>query len=655
MMRPSAAGGGVPGLRRAGTGAPVTQDGVNHDRPRQPGAVAHVAGALAACAVVCGALAGCREEAPRASAAVAAPPPAAIVETVGDVGIAPLEVRGLERLSPAERAMAYYLARATLAGRDIAYDEGGDANLEIRDLLEEILIHPRSLDPGFRDLLLQYLKRFWIENGNHDRTSGVKFVPAFTYEALRIGARSAQADGAAIRLAVGESLAAKMERLRPAIFDPAFEPVMACAGATAPVTAAAKAAATEPQRARRAAALRTMTGFLAKAAAFAGAAQRADLDLLARAAADGGALAWAERLDGWLRMDPPIDIAVGPGATCRSEHGREGGWTGVAWVVDPEATRRMRALSMDGAVAAAVILGIGAAGPATPQSIGVPEMDAAGGAGGRVVLLANVLEAEDRAWLEPLVREFAAPEDRPLLLDHGRAASFVLAALHALVGHEPPADRGPDSARPDRLSGDDRAVLDEARADLRALDRIFDDRLSAVGFLAARADAEAGLRLYLVRALAGLRAADAGGRIAGAWARAARLIAAWLAARDAGIAETRVDGVTTLRLTDVDAARRGVAALLAEVERLLANGGGREAHAFVERFANRADPALRAEIAGRAARAGIPSRLACLMPDIIPVRDGAGEVIDARVGPSPDFTLQMLRYSGKLPSAAEAR
>jgi hypothetical protein len=36
------------------------------------------------------------------------------------------------------------------------------------------------------------------------------------------------------------------------------------------------------------------------------------------------------------------------------------------------------------------------------------------------------------------------------------------------------------------------------------------------------------------------------------------------------------------------------------------------------------------------------------MPELTPVRDAAGEVVDARVTTPSDFTLQMLRFSGKL-------
>jgi len=69
----------------------------------------------------------------------------------------------------------------------------------------------------------------------------------------------------------------------------------------------------------------------------------------------------------------------------------------------------------------------------------------------------------------------------------------------------------------------------------------------------------------------------------------------------------------------------------------------------MERHAVRFDPALRDEVVARAERAGIPSYIAFVMPDIVPVRDAGGEVVDARLEFTSDFALQMLKYSGRHP------
>jgi dipeptidyl-peptidase-3 len=95
--------------------------------------------------------------------------------------------------------------------------------------------------------------------------------------------------------------------------------------------------------------------------------------------------------------------------------------------------------------------------------------------------------------------------------------------------------------------------------------------------------------------------------------------------------------------------RKGVAALLAEVQRIKGEGDKTAARDLLDRFATRIDTRLRDEVVARADRAGIPSYVAFVMPEIVPVRDASGEVVDARLEAGGDFTLQMLRFSGKLP------
>src|SRR5207245_567426 len=94
-----------------------------------------------------------------------------LLETVGDFAVSRLYADGFDDLSREQRILAFYLYRAALAGRDIYYDQMGRDSLEVRDLLEEILTHPREVPRGTLQTLLEYLKLFWINNGNHlDRT-----------------------------------------------------------------------------------------------------------------------------------------------------------------------------------------------------------------------------------------------------------------------------------------------------------------------------------------------------------------------------------------------------------------------------------------------------------------------------------------------------
>jgi dipeptidyl-peptidase-3 len=254
-----------------------------------------------------------------------------------------------------------------------------------------------------------------------------------------------------------------------------------------------------------------------------------------------------------------------------------------------------------------------------------------------------------------MIDEFALPEDRPLLKAHGGEAEMLLTAMHEILGHA--AGKVDDALRGDPQSRlrEHYATLEEARAELVALYHIFDPRLRHIGAVTSERVAEAAYRDYVVHDLAMLRRWRGGDVLEDDHMHATHLIVSWLAAEGA-VQAVRRDGRSYLSVVDLDAMRRGVGRLLAEVQRIKGEGDAKAARELVARFANRIDPHLRDEIVGRAERSGIPSYVAYVMPEIVPVRDAAGEVVDARIASPTDLTLQMLRWSGKLPlEAAPAR
>jgi dipeptidyl-peptidase-3 len=608
-------------------------------------------------------------------AAAGGTPPAgaapAILETVGSVGLVPITVEGFDTLTPSGRALAYYLARAAIAGRDRAWNRDGGLMLEVRDLLEEIITHPRAVDATVRESVRAYLERLWIHTGNHDHWSGGKFVPAFTPADLRGAAEAARQEGAEIRMALGETLDAKLARLRPVIFDAAFEPASPKPAAFAGAAFGVTTRRSENDR-RQEAALRTLRGFLAKGAAFAPPAERDRLDRLG-AAIEGGATgtfaAWARD---WISSGgPPIDLLAGPEPVASDRAPGAGAWYGVASIADPARDRAVAALAGEaGALLAAspgraglapapparaatraLLAGIAPDGPATAETLTFPGSDGREEAGFRTLILTNVEAAAAATLGRAIVAEFAPAAERGRLEAALPDARFAFSALRAVLGEAAAVRTGP--AGSGSAAGDEtRAVLLSARADLLALHHAVDPHFVASGLLPSTDAAEAILPLYLTEALAGLRGAAADGSIEAVDRRAQQLVVGTLVESGAAVRATR-DGRTEIQVADPAAARAAVAKILEKVETTLrspARGAAAgSAAAWVARFANRADPGLVAEISGRAGRAVIPSRLACLMPDLVPVRDAAGEVIDARLAPATDFTLQMLRYAGKLP------
>jgi dipeptidyl-peptidase III len=138
-----------------------------------------------------------------------------------------VDAPGFEHLSPRQKQLAYYLYRAAIAGHTIADQQNHRHALELRTLLETIHLHSGGMEPQLKAALLDYLKYIWINHGPYDHDSHVKTLPNYlTFERLREAAEWAQKRGAGIAPGTGESLDGMLERLRPTIFDPDFEPIM---------------------------------------------------------------------------------------------------------------------------------------------------------------------------------------------------------------------------------------------------------------------------------------------------------------------------------------------------------------------------------------------------------------------------------------------
>ncbi|MBI3071616.1 MAG: peptidase M49 [Deltaproteobacteria bacterium] len=147
-----------------------------------------------------------------------------LVERVGDIALIQLYADGFEQLSQHERLVAYYLYRAALAGRDIAWDQNHREALKLRRLIEEIVTHATTIPTDIRARLVEFAKVLWIHNGNyHDRTKA-KIVPNFSFEELVLSAEAAQKDGA--KLPLDNDLRTELGALRRTIFDRTFEPLI---------------------------------------------------------------------------------------------------------------------------------------------------------------------------------------------------------------------------------------------------------------------------------------------------------------------------------------------------------------------------------------------------------------------------------------------
>ena len=103
-------------------------------------------------------------------------------ERFADLQMLRYKLPGFELLTAQQKAYIYYLAEATLWGRDITFDQYGRYNLLIRKTLEELLgvIKAENDTSDDAKALTIYLKRVWFSNGIYHHYGCGKFKPEFS-------------------------------------------------------------------------------------------------------------------------------------------------------------------------------------------------------------------------------------------------------------------------------------------------------------------------------------------------------------------------------------------------------------------------------------------------------------------------------------------
>jgi dipeptidyl-peptidase-3 len=105
------------------------------------------------------------------------------------------------------------------------------------------------------------------------------------------------------------------------------------------------------------------------------------------------------------------------------------------------------------------------------------------------------------------------------------------------------------------------------------------------------------------------------------------------------------DGKTYFVMVDPKQFQEGVGRLLAEVQRIKAEGDYEAARALFETYGVHFDPALRDEVVARVERLNLPSYTAFVMPKLEAIRDESGAITDVTISYPLDLKTQMLEYS----------
>ncbi|HUL74208.1 MAG TPA: hypothetical protein VLT86_13960 [Vicinamibacterales bacterium] len=632
-----------------------------------------------------------------------------LLEQVDDAAVVQYYADGFEALPLDQKILIWHLSRAALAGRDIYYDQRYRHALDMREVIEEILVHGGGVRPDVLAEIRRYAKLFWINSGPHNNLTARKFVLKCTPADLRDAAHAAERAGARFARRPGESLDALLSRLEGPFFDPDVDPMVTnktpggdadILGSSAnnfyqDVTMADLEGFTEQyglnsrlikrdgrlheevyrRDGRYGREIHAITLHLNAALPYAPAPMRRALEALIRfyeTGEDADRVAYDEA---WVDdKDSPVDTVNGFIENYLDARGVKGAWEGIVSYINREKSDGLRRLAeaapwfearmpwdpkwrrddVQGVTARAidVVMETGEAGPVTAIGINLPnDQRIREERGSKSVSIVNILEAYDKSQPPAYRREFSWSEDEVARAERfGAIAGEVLTGIHEVLGHGSGRVAPHLNGQPQLALKEQYSALEESRADLVALYFMGDPKVAEVGLLPADHQEDiviAEYESYARNALVQLRRVREGTSIEEDHMRNRQAIVHWLIAHTAAIEVRRREGKTYYVMVDPVAFREGAGRLLGEIQRIKSEGDYEAAKAFFEAYGVHFDPALRDEVVARVDRLNLPSYTGFVQPRLDAVQDASGRIVDVRISYPQDLERQMLEYSGK--------
>jgi dipeptidyl-peptidase III len=632
-----------------------------------------------------------------------------LLERVDDAAVVQLYADGFNDLPLKEKTLIWHLYEAAIAGRDIFYDQKHRDALEMRAAVEVVVRHPNGVDPATLKEIQRYTKLFWINSGPYNNLTARKFVLNLKPDALEAALRTAQKNGASRPARSGESVGSLVARLGPMFFDPNVDPIVTnknappgkdiltgsannlyhhvsmadLTGFTERYPLNSRLAKIDGKlveevyrvNGRYAAQISTIVEHLQAAIPFASEPTANALRALIRFYQTGETddrvkydIAWVED------KSSPVDTVNGFIEVYLDPRGVKGSWEGIVSYVNKKKTDRIRRIAesaqwfedrmpwdpkyrkpeVRGIVANAidVVVETGDAGPVTAIGINLPNDQAIREKyGSKSVSLSNVIEANDKATPSTMRSEFAWNGDEAARGEKwGAFAGELHTDLHEVIGHA--SGRVSESLKvsPQEALKEHFSALEEGRADLVALYFIADPRLVELKVLPA-ADQEAIARTeyeaYTRQAIVQLRRVRDRNEIEEDHMRNRQMIVRWLMANTKAVEERKRDGKTYYAMVDANAFREGVGRLLADVQRIKAEGDYEAAKKLFETYGVHFDPTLRDETVARVEKLNLSSYTGFVMPKLTPVMGPGGTITDVKISYPRDLTTQMLEYSAR--------
>jgi len=334
-----------------------------------------------------------------APAAQPSAPASSLVERVENTGFLQIEAPSFDTLDARQQQLAYWLTQASIATDPIIYDQLSQYGVRQKRLLEGIIGHPSGIGAASLQKIRRFALLFWANRGNHNETTGAKFLPSFTAAELETASLAAQKNGAFASayadlpaLTTAAEIRRELTALRPAFFDEAFEPLIT-AKTPPPGTDIIQASSNtfyrgvaladlesfterNPLNSRvvkgsdgmvreeiyragtpdgsvpagvYAVYLRKAVAFLEKARAVADPAQAKAIGALARYYQTGEPADWLQFGADWVRNDATVDFANGFIEVYRDARGAKGSSQSFVTITDAPVTTAMTTLTKNAA------------------------------------------------------------------------------------------------------------------------------------------------------------------------------------------------------------------------------------------------------------------------------------------------------------------
>lgn len=147
-------------------------------------------------------------------------------ERFADLQMLRYRIDGFEALNARRKAYIFYLAKATLAGRDITTDQYGKYNLAIRKTLEAVWQGCKDKTSDDFHQIEVYLKRVWFSNGIYHHYGCEKFVPGFSESWFRktVVELGTEKVSSCVEKCGYHDVDALLDAICPIIFDPEVLP-----------------------------------------------------------------------------------------------------------------------------------------------------------------------------------------------------------------------------------------------------------------------------------------------------------------------------------------------------------------------------------------------------------------------------------------------